>query len=127
MLFQQVIVSLLFEPPDVPVAFVLLSTLLFMFFLVSTSLKFLLWHPIVVNIHSYTDVTTGFSIPAVVGISCCFSFLVLLQSLLLMCSYCCCFIPGVHAMARVPAVASFPTAVKVSSRTCASNVPYSPC
>ncbi len=66
-------------------------------------------------------------IPAV-DVPWCSSYLLSLSCLLLMCSYRCCFVPGVPARdTRVSAVAAYPTAVEVSSTTNVSNVPGGPC
>jgi hypothetical protein len=51
--------------------------------------------------------------------------LVLLSALLMMYSYRCCFFPGFSAMARVSAVAAFPTA-ELSSATGVCNIPGVP-
>ncbi len=76
-------------------------------------------------IPSYSDVSTGFGIPAVVRVSCCSS-----------CLLCLCwdavdvflplfFTPGVSAMARVTVVAAFPSDIDIFSVNGASSVPGS--
>jgi len=62
--------------------------------------------------------------PAVAGIPCCFSCLfLLLSSLMLVYSYCCCSFPGFPAIARVSAVTAFPTAVQFSHSENPENKP----
>jgi hypothetical protein len=79
------------------------------------------WASLLQYIPSSSDVSTGFGIPAFVRslavpvVSCA------AVGLLLICSYHCCFGPGVYAMARVTVVADFPSDVEVISVTVASN------
>ncbi len=95
--------------------------------------------PTVINIPCARGVSNGSSVLAVVGVLCCSwrpllflaSSAVLVVScaaigLVLLCSYHCCFVLGVFAMARVSYVAAIITAVEISSATGVSKVPGVP-